>query len=198
LVLVIFAQLPSTCSAQPGLTPFTPSERWSHYVHRTYAPARLGLLLADTGIDHALREPHCWDSSALSFGHRYARALERRIIKNSAELAGGLLTGEDLRYRASRSRSMSRRVWHAVTSSTIAQMPDGTIRPAYTRMAASVVSEVSTAHWTHQAIQPRWMLQSVAWSVVGQAETNLLDEFSPDLRRIGTRVWKRVRFDRSH
>lgn len=191
-MLIILAQ-PWTCCAQSELTPFTPAERWSHYLHRTYGPMRLGLLLVDTGIDHALREPHCWDDSAPSFGHRYARAMERRMIKNSMELAGGLLTGEDLRYRASRSRSMSGRVWHALKSSATAQMPDGSIRPAYTRMAGSVVSEVSTAHWTHQALQPSWMAQSMGWSLVGQAQTNLLQEFSPDLRRFGTRVWKRTR-----
>jgi hypothetical protein len=31
------------------------------------------------------------------------------------------------------------------------------------------------------------------FSTLDQAQTNLLDEFGPDLRRIGGRVWKRVR-----
>src|SRR5437763_13709021 len=109
--------------------------------------------------------------------------MERRMIKNSTELAGGLLTGEDLRYRASGSRSMSGRVWHALKSSATAQMPDGSLRPAYTRMAGSLVSEVSTAHWTHQALQPRWMAQSIGWSRGGQADTTALAEDSRDRRR---------------
>jgi len=71
-------------------------------------------------------------------------------------------------------------------------MPDGTDRPAYTRFFSGAVAEVSTAHLTRQHIRPGWMMQSLAWSTVGQAQTNLLDEFGPDLRRIGSRIGNRI------
>ena len=194
LALVLSVVGTSLGSAQQQLAePFTPSARWSHYIHRTYGPVRLGVLAADTAIDHALREPACWDSAAGSYGRRYARAFERRAIRNTAELATGLLTGEDLRYHASRSPLIQGRVWSALRASVTAQMPNGTKRPAYTRFFASALANVSTAHWTRQPIQPRWLLQSLAWSSLDQVQTNLLDEFSPDLRRIGVRIWKRVR-----
>jgi hypothetical protein len=184
----------STCFAQQQFAePFTPSARWSQYVHRTYAPARLGFLAADTAIDNALREPACWDSGASSYARRYARALERRVIKNTTELATGLLTGEDLRYYSSRSSSVPRRAWNAVRSSVTAQMPDGSRRPAYTRFFAAALTNASTAHWTSQHIGPEWMARSVAWSALDQAQTNMIDEFGPDLRRIGMRLWNRVR-----
>jgi hypothetical protein len=178
---------------QPSAEPFTPSARWSHYLHRTYGPDRLGLLAADAAIEHALREPPCWDTTAGSYGRRYARAFERRAVRNTAELAGGLLTGEDLRYRRSRSRTIQGRAWNALQSSVTARMPDGTTRPAYTRFLANTAAELSTAHWTGQAIRPGWTLQCLAWSALDRAETNLLDEFGPDLRRIGGRIWNRVR-----
>jgi len=183
----------ASLGAAQQLEPFTPSTRWSYYVHRTYGPARLGLLAADTALDQVLRQPACWDSTAGSYGRRYARALERRVIKNSAELAGGLVTGEDLRYRRSRSSSIHGRAWNALRASVTAQMPDGTKRPAYTRFFASELVNVSTAHWTRQRIQPGWLLQSLAWTTLDQSQTNLLDEFGPDLRRFGLRIWKRVR-----
>jgi hypothetical protein len=183
----------SSGSAQQLVEPFTPAARWSQYLHRTYGPARLGFLAVDTALDQALREPHCWDSSASSYGRRYARALERRVIKNSAELAGGILTGEDLRYRRSRSISIHGRFWNALRSSVTAQMPDGTKRPAYTRFFATELVNVTTANLTRQRIQPRWLLQSLAWSALDQSQTNLLDEFGPDLRRVGLRMWNRVR-----
>jgi hypothetical protein len=173
--------------------PFTPATRWSHYLHRTYGPVRLGLLAADTAVDQALRQPACWDSTAGSYGRRYARAFERRVIRNSAELAAGLVTGEDLRYRRSRSSSIHGRAWNAMRASVTAHMPDGTERPAYTRFFASELVNVSTAHWTRQRIQPGWLLQSLAWTALDQTQTNLLDEFGPDLRRFGMRIWKRVR-----
>jgi hypothetical protein len=150
-------------------------------------------LAADTALDQALREPHCWDSSASSYGLRYARAFERRVIKNSAELAAGLLTGEDLRYRRSHSSSIHGRFWNALRWSVTAQMPDGTKRPAYSRFVATELVNVSTAHWTRQRIGAEWLSRSLAWSALDQAQTNLLDEFGPDMRRVGTRIWKRVR-----
>jgi hypothetical protein len=192
LVLWLALIGPSLGIAQQLEEPFTPSARWSRYLHRTYGPARLGLLAADTAVDHALHHPACWDSGAGSYGRRYARTFERRVIRNTAELTAGILTGEDLRYRASRSSPFRRRIWNAMRASVTAQMANGTRRPAYTRFFASAVADVSVAHWTNQPIQAAWLSESIASSALDQFETNLLDEFGPDLRRFGTRLWKRV------
>jgi len=176
--------------------PFTPAARWSYYLHRTYSAERLSLLAADTAIDHAFRDPSCWDSTAGSYGLRYTRTLERRIIRNTAELAAGLWTGEDLRYRTSRSGRFQSRIWNAVRASALAHMPDGTERPAYTRFFASTVADVSTAHWTGEPLRPTFMLQCLGWSVLDQIPTNLLDEFGPDVRRFGRRLYSRIRHTR--
>ena len=122
---------------------------------------------------------------------RALRALDRAVP--SLEYPTGLLTGEDLRYHASRSPLVRGRVWNALRASATAQMPDGTKRPAYTRFIACALVSVSTAHWTREPIQPGSLLQSLGWSTLGQVQTNLLDEFGPDLRRMGIRIWKRVR-----
>jgi len=193
LALMLSAMGPRLVSAQQLIEPFTPSARWAHYVHRTYSPARMGLLAADTAVDHLLREPACWDYTAISYGRRYARSFERRVVRNSAELVSGLLTGEDLRYRRSRSRSIRGRAWHAMRSSVTAQMPDGSQRPAYTRFFANELASVSTAYFNGQPIRPGRIPHSLVWSTLDQAQTNLLDEFGPDLRRMGDRIWKRVR-----
>src|SRR5262249_40949375 len=151
--------------------PFTPAARWSYYVHRTYAPERVGFLAADTAIDHLMRQPACWDSAANSYGLRFARAMERRIVKNTAELAGGLLTGEDLRYRRSASTAFRPRLWNAIRSSVTARMPDGAMRPAYTRFAASAIANVSTSHWTRPRIGPASVMDSLAWCALAQMQT---------------------------
>ena len=167
----------------------TPPERWSGYLHRTFGPTRLALLAAETAVDHGFGQPSCWDASGAAYVQRYARAFDRRLIKNTTELATGILTGEDLRYRKSRSQSFRVRVWNAVRGSVMARMPDGTERPAYTRFFASASTELSTAHWVGQSIRTPWLFQSLGWSALDQVETNLLDEFSPDVRRIATRLW---------
>ena len=139
--------------------PFTPSQRWQHYVHRTYNAPRLGLLAAESAVDHALREPACWDRAGSSYVQRYMRAIDRRVIRNTAELGVRTLTGEDLRYVRSRSVRPSSRVWYAVRSAFQARMPDGAVRPAYTRFFSAAVAEASTAHWIGQTVQPRWMVR---------------------------------------
>jgi hypothetical protein len=172
---------------------FAVSARWSQYLHRTFGAERLGVLAAETAADQAFRDPGCWDDSASSYAQRYARAFDRRLIRNTTEFATGILTGEDLRYRKSRSQSIQARFWNAVRASVVAHMPDGTQRPAYTWFFASATTELSTAHWTGQPIHTRWLLESVGWSALDQVETNLLDEFGPDLRRIGGRLWDAAR-----
>lgn len=167
--------------------------RWDAYLHRTYGPVRMGLLAVDTALDHASHHPACWDYTADSYGRRYARSFQARVVKNSVELAAGLLTGEDLRYRRSQSRSFQGRVWNAVRSSVTAQMPDGTRRPAYSRFLASEIATASVAPWTRQSIRPRWLTESLGWSALDQVQTNLLDEFGPDIRRKGIGLWKRLR-----
>jgi hypothetical protein len=185
---------PSPAAAQQALVdPLTSSARWSQYLHRTYSPSRLGFLALDTALDDLMREPACWDSGVHSYARRYGRAVERRVIRNTTELATGLLTGEDLRYHRSLSTSIPGRVWNVVRASVTAQMPDGTRRPAYTRFFSGAVTNVATANWTRQPIRPEWMAKSLGWSALDQMQTNMMDEFGPDFRKFGTRIWKRVR-----
>jgi hypothetical protein len=185
-------------AAVPAEGSFPLQARWSQYLHRTFEPTRMAVLAAETAVDHGYGQPRCWDDSGGAYAQRYARAFDRRLIRNTTEFATGLLTGEDLRYRRSRSQSVRGRVWNALRASAIAHMPDGTERPAYTRFFASVTTELSTAHWIGQPIRTQWLFQSLGWSAIDQAETNLLDEFSPDLHRIATRLWDIARSRTNH
>jgi hypothetical protein len=206
IALVFLLSLIGTCSRiaqaqlpDPPTGPsITASDRWSQYLHRTFGPSRLALLAAETAVDHGFRHPSCWDASGPAYVQRYARAFDRRLIKNTTELATGMLTGEDLRYRRSRSQSIRGRVWNAVRLSVVAQMPNGTERPSYTRFFATAATELSTAHWVGQSIRTPWLFESVGWSALDQVQTNLLDEFGPDARRIATRLWGAARSRTGH
>lgn len=185
---VIPAVLAQSATMPGSRNSFTPAERFGYYVHRTYSPHRLAVLGIETGIDHALRQPACWDQGAGSYATRYARALDRRMIRNTAEFGAGLLTGEDLRYRPLTPGRLRGRVWHAVRGAFVASMPGGGERPAYTRFVASAVAELSTAHWTGQRITAGWLAGALGSGALDQIETNLLDEFAPDIRRVGRRL----------
>jgi hypothetical protein len=196
LLLSLIGAFSGVAQAQPGAPtdgPFTLSARWSQYLHRTFGPTGLAIMTFETALDQGLREPACWDASANAYAQRYARAFDRRLIRNTTELAAGILTGEDLRYRKSQSHSIRGRAWNALRASMVAHMPDGTARPAYSRFFANVTTELSTAHWTGQPIRAPWVGQSIGFSALNQVETNLLDEFGPDIRRIGMSLWRSAR-----
>jgi hypothetical protein len=193
LAAALLPQQKPKAPADARLETFDLSQRWKHYAHRTYSAPRLSLLAAESAVDHALREPACWDRAGSSYAQRYMRAIDRRVIRNTAEFASGLLTGEDLRYVRSRSVRPSSRAWYAVRSAFQARTSNGAVRPAYTRYVSAAIAEASTAHWVGQTIQPRWMLQTLGWGALDQIQTNLLDEFGPDLRLVGIRMWKRLR-----
>lgn len=185
---------PFLCPGQQvAETPFTPADRWAHYLRRTYGPDRLGILMAETSFEHLLHDPEMWDRSATSLGRRFGVSLERRVIRNTAEMGAGLVTGEDLRYSRSQSEGLKRRMLHSAFSSVTARMPSGRRRPAYTRFFAAAVTEASTAHWRGRPISGGGLLESLGWSAIGQVQTNLLDEFAPDLRRVGRRLWRKLR-----
>jgi hypothetical protein len=185
-VPLIYAHQQRTLPGPPA--PFTTAARWSYYLHRTYQPQRLGILAVETALDHALGQPACWDRSPASYLTRYSRSLDRRLIRNTAEFGAGLLTGEDLRYQRLGTGSVQGRMWHAVRGAFLARMTDGRARPAYTRFAAATMAELGTAHWTGQHITGEWLTQAVGEAALDQIETNLLDEFTPELRRIGKAV----------
>src|SRR5690242_1029587 len=75
-----------------SIQPFTPAERFAYYLRRTYGPHKLGVLAVETAVDHALAQPACWDQGLGSYVTRYSRALDRRMIRNTAEFGAGLLT----------------------------------------------------------------------------------------------------------
>jgi hypothetical protein len=173
--------------------PFTPAERFAYYLHRTYGPHKLGVLAFETALDHALGQPACWDQGLGSYVTRYSRALDHRMIRNTAEFGAGLLTGADLRYKRLGSGPIQARVWNAVRSAFLARAAGDRQRPAYTRFAAATVAEVGTAHWTGQPIHAAWLAQALGWGALDQIQTNLLDEFSAEFRRIGGRMCRRLR-----
>jgi len=83
-------------------------------------------------------------------------------------------------------------MWHAVRGAFLAHMTNGRARPAYTRFAAATMAEVGTAHWTGQHITGEWLTAALGEGALDQIETNLLDEFTPELRRIGKAVQRKL------
>lgn len=191
--VVLFCLTAPAC-AQTLLTP-SPyyadfHERWSHYVFRTYTdPQRAAWLLIDSAKDTVWKDPNQWDRSPESFSYRVASAVGRRIVCNTLQLTFETTLREDSRYRVSSETGVRRRAWFAVSHSVLAYGPDGSIKPAYGRMAAGVATAAISSTWHPSSIKPSILIGGIGDSALDRAANNLLTEFQPDLIHFGKKTW---------
>ena len=169
-------------------------ERVHDYVFRTYTdPARIGWLLVDSAKDTAWRDPHQWDRSPESYYCRVASGWGRRITRNTLQLGFETALHEDSRYRPSNEHGFRKRIWCAVSHSVLAYRPDGSVEPAYGRIAAGVSAAAVSSTWHPQSIGASTLLSGMGGAALDRAGNNLLTEFQPDLIHFGRRTWKTFR-----
>ena len=168
--------------------------RFNAYIFRTYTdPQRMAWLLVDSARDHWSQAPLEWDRSAQSYGYRVASGWGRRIVRNTAQFGFEALLNEDTRYRPCPSHEFRKRIYYAVSRSVIAWHPDGSIGPAYGRIAAGVVGAAASSTWHPQSIGAGALLGGVADSALDRAGNNLLAEFTPDLKNFGKATWNWIK-----
>jgi hypothetical protein len=168
-------------------------ERFNAYLFRTYTdPVRLGWLLVDSAMDTWSKDPHQWDRSAESYSYRVASGWGRRIARNTAQLGFETLLHEDSRFRPSLERGLRKRMLFAIRSSVLAYKPNGSLEPAYGRIAAGMASAAISSTWHPQSISAGALLSGVAQSTIDRAGNNLLTEFEPDMRRFGRKTWNQI------
>lgn len=169
-------------------------KRLDAYVFRTYTdPLKFGWLLADSAQETWSKKPAQWDRSPESYSYRVASGWGRRIVRNTAEFGFEAALREDSRYRPSGTHQFRHRVLFAISHSVVAYRPDGSIGPAYGRMAAGVVAAAASSTWHPRSLGAGAVLGGVGQSAIDRACNNLLTEFAPDLKAFGRRTWNRFR-----
>src|SRR5713226_1462461 len=172
----------------------TPRERLQYYVHRTYTSRqRLAFLLADTGLGYALNDPEEWGQAPGSFGARLGSNFGRRFVANSIEFGLGVALHEDARYRPAPFTSLPQRVWYATKAAFTARASEGRTRPAYSRFGAVAGAVLAGSTWRPTPASAPDLLAEIGFSLAGKVPDNLLDEFSPDMRRAGHKVLRTIR-----
>ena len=171
--------------------PYTGRERLDFYVERTFlSKSRLAFLLADTAEDHLLRQPRGWGMGSCGWATRLGSNYGRRLIRNTLELGAGALLSEDSRYVPSTVPGIAPRVQHAVISAFTARTNSGRRRPAYAAFAAITATAFIVSVWQPRAVSPGHVMRGVSFSLLDRVPDRLLDEFSPDMKRFGKRVWR--------
>lgn len=190
LVCLLIAACPCARGQDDSNTdPYTGRDRLNSYVQRTFtSKARLAFLIVDTTEDHLLREPRGWELGGCGLATRLGSNYGKRLIRNTLELATGTLLSEDSRYRPSTATALAPRVRHAVISAFTTRV-DGRRRPAYGMFAALTATAFIVSVWQPRQVSASHVMNGVTFSLLDRIPDRLLDEFSPDMKRVGKRIW---------
>jgi hypothetical protein len=167
---------------------FPLSERFSHYIYRTYSWQRMAWLGLDTGFDFTVNGAPGLNNLLHSYGDGFGR----RIVRNSTEFGVGAILHEDSRYQGLYTGSYMRRLRHATVRAFQASVRDSHYRPAYSRFAAIAAGELVSPVWSRGSPGAD-AAACVGLGILGQVENNYLSEFTPELKSFGRRVGRRLR-----
>jgi hypothetical protein len=134
-----------------------------------------------------------WGTGLSGFGESAAPVYGRRVINNTLEFAAGAVIGDDARYRPSTSKSLVKRGLHAAASTFTAQAQSGNTRPAYSRIFAVTAALLFANQWQPHPETGRSLAGDLVFNVADMAQDNLLQEFTPDMKKFGLKCWRKIR-----
>ena len=196
LLVLLCLLLQASAAAQdlelpPPTPPATSAPQFQRYLDRTYGWQTLSWLASDTAIDLLRSRPE-WGRGPGGFGCQYASAFGRRLISNSVELGVGLVLHEDTRFHLSQRRGFLTRMKYAMTHAFLDSVPGGKFEPAYARFAAVTSGALITPAWHQRSLSASGFFEDFTFGMLGQLQNSLLNEFSPDLQKLGRNVRKKV------
>lgn len=192
LLVIVLAALPvSTALAQnaPPVSPITGKERLEWFAISTAGPQSLAVGVLSAGWGTALGSPEEYGRTWKGFGKRYGMRLTGVSTGNAIDAGLGAIWGEDPRYFRVPDRPFGGRVRHAVVSTFTAYRPDGSMQPAYARIAGNVGNNFLSNTWRVQS-ESSWQdaLSRIAFGFAGRMSSNVFAEFWPELK---LRVFRR-------
>jgi hypothetical protein len=182
-------------SSQPTATgKFEFRSRLMWYTQRTYTdPWQPVRLIGDVTVDDfVFGGTKRWGSGVSGWGKALSSVWGQRVIDNTAELLLGTLVGDDARYRSSEERGVVRRSLHAIVSAFTARARSGNTRPAYSRTIAITAGTLIANQWRSDPRTGGHLTRALVFGVTDKIQEDLLQEFSPDLKRFGHRTWREV------
>ena len=196
LLVLLWVLLRASVAAQdPEIPPPTPppasAPQFQDYLDHTYGWQPLSSLATDTAIDFLRSRPE-WGRGPGGFGCQYASAFGRRLISNSAELGVGLLLHEDTRFHPSQRRGFLPRTRYAMAHAFLDSVQGGKFEPAYARFAAITSGALVAPGWHQRSLSASGFFEDFTFGMLGQLQNSLLNEFSPDLQKLGRNVRKKV------
>jgi hypothetical protein len=173
-------------------TPYVPlsrSERWRQYRDDTWlSPEFYVIALASAADSQFARDPLEWGQGAAAYGRRSASWLGLFGIEESVHQGGAAALGYDPRYLRCDCKGLARRSAHAVKWSFVTKNTAGRTRLDLPRIAGVYGGGMLSMLWYPSRYRPSTDGVRVGHQEMGFViGLNLLDEFSPELRRVVTR-----------
>ncbi len=178
--------------APSGTQTFGWNVRFANYVQSTYSRHQMGLLVVDAGFDHLLRDPKYWARGANDFGCRYGADFGRRVTQNSIELLAGAALHEDARVKPSGEDGLRKRLEFAFKHALLATDDQGKERLAYSRLAGTAGGILLVSAWSPLPVTAQQFFEDFGFGLIGHLENSLFTEFSPDMKRIGMNLRRKI------
>lgn len=179
---------------QDKVEKFTFHKRLRWYAKITYTdPGRLAWLVGEvTANDLLFSGLDNWGSGLSGWGKSLAAVYGQRVVANTTELFAGQLIGDDARYKPSDKRGVARRAWYATAHAFTAQARNGKTRPAYSRYIAVTTGALVANQWLPHPQTGADLTRTLIFGITDKIQDDLLAEFSPDLKRVGRGIWRRI------
>jgi hypothetical protein len=165
----------------PIAVPITVPERIEWTVDGTIGLRSLGIGVIASAWQTGRNSPEEWQRNWAGFGKRYLEREADVAISNSLEAGVGALWGEDPRYFRSHLRGWAR-VRYAMKTVLLAPRRDGTLAPAWGRLAGNTVNNVIENAWLPSSATTagQTTIRS-AEGLLGRLIGNMWEEFWPDV-----------------
>ena len=180
---------------QPTATEtFDFNARFTWYAQRTYTDpwqhvSLIGEVTADDFVFGGLKR---WGSGLSGWGKSLAPVYGQRVIDNTTEFLIGALVGDDARYRPSEKQGIVRRTLHATVDAFTARARSGNTRPAYSRIIAITTCTLIANQWRSAPKTGTNLARALVFGITDRIQDDLVQEFSPDLKRFGHGMWRKV------
>lgn len=128
-------------------TPITPSQRFHHYLKRTFGPESWLRTAAGAGWGQGWDRPKEWGEGDAAFGKRFASGYAEHVSETTIEYGLSMAFHEDNRYIKSGEDANGGRLAYALESPFLAHRDDGTRRVSISHITAILGAAVISRQW---------------------------------------------------
>lgn len=190
------AQNQSTSSTRSVSTdsqqPLTVAGKFRYFANESFRPGVFLVAGFYTGLAMAnppKAYPREWRQGAAGFGRNYGDFIASWTAVQGGKFIAASALHEDPRYVHSSSRNLFARAFHAVGFAVMDKSDSGHNRPAFSNVAGAFAGGfVGNAYLPDGFNDVTHGLQRSALALSGFATSNLVDEFRPEIRKIGHKL----------